>query len=120
MSFFLFDAQGTIVERFLDVDDTEFEYRKKCSKCPDCPMGSYCHNCVNCRVRTYDYSNSQTPLKMLECECKTHRYDTNPRPTFVDISKPECDKDIANCNGQLYCGSCFGTNFYKQNGHLIW
>lgn len=121
-SFFLFDAQGTVVERFLDAnaDNAEYEYKKKCSPgyCKDCPQGSYCRSCTNCRVATYDYSNSLSPLKMLECDCKKHRYDRDPRLTFVEISKSACTQDIANCNGTLVCGTCFGTNFYTRAGEL--
>lgn len=122
--FFLFDAQGAMVERFVDLEDTDnkdFVYKKRCvpKDCKGCPQGSYCYNCSDCRVSTYAF-NKGKPLKMLECFCKKHKYDKAPALSFVDLDNPACQKDITNCDGVLKCGTCFGTNFYTLDGELVW
>lgn len=125
------------VERFVNnnkylLSDINSVYKDRCvpQGCPSCPSGSYCYTCSNCRVQDFD---SNYPVRMLECMCKKHPLDGYSTYSVLQVSHPksktnsaasvcEPDKinDIANCYGQLRCGSCFNSPFYTFDGHMKW
>lgn len=128
-SFALYNAQGSI-ETYVDApaitkpkankNAPNFMYKQRClpKDCPDCPDGSYCYTCSDCKVHQFDFTESNTKLKMLECKCKKNPKDNDPWPTVVNIDNIACSSDIANCDGKLKCGKCYNTSFYTFDGKL--
>lgn len=123
-----YNAQGYLIEPFtsstLPNVQEEWVYKLKCkpNDCPDCPKGSYCYTCKNCKLHNFKFEESKTdtpPIQMMECQCKKHKYDRAPTYTVINIGETRCPGDIANCDGKLKCGRCFNTSFYSFKGELL-
>ena len=122
-----YDAQGNYTchakQPFKEdyTDQYVYKDRKQPKGCSNCPIGSYAHTCSECHMLEFDYQNDK-PALVLECKCKKNVYEKGlgSNKTILGINGcGERSVDIANCDGTLTCGKCYGTTFYSFDGTLI-
>jgi hypothetical protein len=116
---YIYTVQGHL-EHFTQNTNQLYIYKSKCQpeSCPDCPLGSYCSTCKECKVNHFTFEENQPPMRMLECECKKNLYEMKYSTTYLDIDNSNCVKDISNCDGKLKGGTCFNSSFYTYDGQL--
>lgn len=103
----------------------QFQYKTRGYGCDGCPIGSYAYTCKNCQLVHYAFRDikTNTPLLMMECSCLKNKYKNQWEFTSIPIDRQFCDfekvPDVANCDGKLTCGICFGSSLYHMNGNMM-
>lgn len=102
-------------KNFEHFPENNFTYKFKEKGCGDCPYGSYAASCSNCVKKQYN-----NDFTLLKCDCKKHYFDTNYQTSVMSLDTCDLENvpDIANCNGELICGTCYNTNHYDFQGNL--
>lgn len=91
-----------------EMPQPEWVVKNQCKACEDCPSGTYCQTCKECKMLNMTYGDKH--VKLLQCDCPRSLVDSTYNKTVLGIDDQYCNtqktQDISNCGGNLKCGVC--------------
>lgn len=100
MSYFSFNAESSLYSSRLNYRSSRMQAGPlDVTLSQGVPNGTYLQSCDGCYIAYF--AGSGDPV--LACRC----WDFNGQSNYSIWPNPQnCPADIANCNGQLWCGTC--------------